>query len=366
MTTNRVLSRTSSGFTIIELLVILALIGILIALLIPAVQKVREVARQSMCSNNIRQISIAMQNYVDSAGCFPCTNGAQTGWGILPKILPQIDQSALYNQINFSIGINCSNPDNLPILQATIPVFYCPSDHFPTLLTGRLAPSPCPGGAIAQTGDGIGGGCVNCFTARVTHYLGSFGDGCIAGENLGFTNNGDMSYTRYSCGGCSNGPLNCTGSVTSQSAQCVSPSRGFGGGRHHRGMFQYDFSANAKVVRVADITDGLTNTILLGHTAGIAMGCDNVWASATGNINGTSLPINFNIVESMRAGRFECSGCPGFPAECSKPWRGRGFQSHHSGGSVFAFSDGSVRYLTEHIDMRVYNAMGSRAGTESY
>ena len=76
-------------------------------------------------------------------------------------------------------------------------------------------------------------------------------------------------------------------------------------------------------------------------------------------MNGTGLPINYNIRASMAQGSFYCPGC-----NIDAAWRGRGFQSHHPGGSVFVMADASVRFITESIEMKVYNALGSRAGRD--
>jgi prepilin-type N-terminal cleavage/methylation domain-containing protein len=340
-------SRNRSGFTLIELLVVIAIIAVLIGLLLPAVQKVREAANRISCTNNLKQWGLALHNYHDNLGTFPATTGFTKGWGLLPVLLPYMEQDNLYQTIDFNQAIDRSA--NIPILQAKLKFFHCPSDPYPTQLPGRGLPA-----AAAPTATSI------TTTFTVTHYVGSFGDGCVVGENLGFTNAGDASFNNYGCGGCSSGA--CTPTATT--ALCRQPSLGFGGGRFHRGIFNY-LSSAAGVdgiggVRMAEITDGTSTTILFGHTSGIAMGFDNVWCASTGSVNGTSLPINFNIQASMQQGSFFCPGCP-----TGEPWRGRGFQSHHPGGSVFTMADGSVHFLTETIDMRTYNALGSRAGGEA-
>src|SRR5262245_17542929 len=101
--------RTTSlrnGFTLIELLVAIAIIGILIALLLPAVQQAREAARRVQCRNNLRQIALALHNYHDRCGAFPPSNVAggnslQTGWwSWIARVLPELDQQALYAQLD--------------------------------------------------------------------------------------------------------------------------------------------------------------------------------------------------------------------------------------------------------------------------
>src|SRR5262245_17985795 len=98
------------GFTLIELLVVIAIIGVLIALLLPAVQQAREAARRIQCTNNLKQIGLAMHNYHDTVGSFPpARKGCCWGtWNIF--ILPYIEQASLYNAWNSS-GNNLAGPD---------------------------------------------------------------------------------------------------------------------------------------------------------------------------------------------------------------------------------------------------------------
>lgn len=131
------------GFTLVELLVVIAIIGILVGLLLPAVQAAREAARRMQCSNNFKQLGLAMHNYASAhrvmpPGCVyvwplapaPDLNlGIQQGnwsWGAL--ILPYIEQTSLYNTIgvsNLSMAQSMDIPANLAAMKTSIPSFRC-------------------------------------------------------------------------------------------------------------------------------------------------------------------------------------------------------------------------------------------------
>jgi prepilin-type N-terminal cleavage/methylation domain-containing protein/prepilin-type processing-associated H-X9-DG protein len=91
------------AFTLIELLVVIAIIAVLIALLLPAVQAAREAARRAQCTNNLKQLGIALHNYESAVGSLPFGQGpaSNNDWGILSQILPHLEQAALFNAINF-------------------------------------------------------------------------------------------------------------------------------------------------------------------------------------------------------------------------------------------------------------------------
>ncbi|MDE2509355.1 MAG: DUF1559 domain-containing protein, partial [Planctomycetota bacterium] len=131
------------GFTLIEVLVVCSIIAILVAILIPAVQATREAARRIQCSNNLKQIGIALNAYVAATQSLPFrTNG--TGFSLHSMILPFIDQVSLYNQINFTQGSEVPaplNPENTTSAHVRIGLFVCPTDPLVGSWTGNDGPT---------------------------------------------------------------------------------------------------------------------------------------------------------------------------------------------------------------------------------
>jgi prepilin-type N-terminal cleavage/methylation domain-containing protein/prepilin-type processing-associated H-X9-DG protein len=124
------------GFTLIEVLVAVAVIGILTALLLPAVQSARASARRVTCANQLRQMGLALHLYHDSSLCFPPGSYVmgpsfpmQSGWGWGAMILPALEQQALHDQIDFGNGTAVGN--NLSLIARSIPLWRCPSEIAP-------------------------------------------------------------------------------------------------------------------------------------------------------------------------------------------------------------------------------------------
>ena len=122
-----------SAFTLIELLVVIAILGVLIGLLLPAVQMVRTAAARLQCQNNLHQIGLACHAYHDAnevlppgytaASVYPATS---PGWGWGEYLLPYIEQEPLYRQINFSLPL-----EGQPAIQTIVKLYICPSDNPP-------------------------------------------------------------------------------------------------------------------------------------------------------------------------------------------------------------------------------------------
>jgi prepilin-type N-terminal cleavage/methylation domain-containing protein/prepilin-type processing-associated H-X9-DG protein len=126
------------GFTLIELLVVIAIIGVLIALLLPAVQSAREAARRIKCTNNLKQIGLALANYETANGCLPMSSILvyqnvtdknpifKSYWSVVGRISPFFEQGVMYNQINFAF--KSSDPPNMTVASLSIDILLCPSD----------------------------------------------------------------------------------------------------------------------------------------------------------------------------------------------------------------------------------------------
>src|SRR3954452_3919002 len=184
--------RADSGFTLIELLVVIAVIAVLIALLLPAVQAAREAARRAQCTNNLKQIGVALHNYLSAHDVFPpgyvsavdktitdpCDQDAENsssidlgpGWAWGSMILPQMEQQPLYNSINFSLSLGYKANDTSST--TSLNVYLCPSDFGPSVIP-VFADPPDP----ANPGSYSGANVVD-YVAR-GNYVGMWGIGEI-------------------------------------------------------------------------------------------------------------------------------------------------------------------------------------------
>lgn len=324
-----------SAFTLVELLVVIAIIGILIGMLLPAVQQIREAARRTACKNNIRQLALALHNYESSFGQFPpgysfvsgADYAAQTGypvaggfevanhlghaWGA--HILPQIEQGNLYDQVDFRLpGFD---PANLTARETQINIFLCPTDSWSQ----------------------------NNFVVR------------------------DESVTpveRYSAASyCANwGPASGVAETPNDQSDDwnldATPDASQG-----------PFFRNSKT-RFADVTDGTSSTLAIGErTNGPILdenrnpigipphpNFENVWFGAIRDIDAPDDDHGHMVLFDAEYGPNRARG-EGTGAD-------RGISAPHSGLAQFGFLDGSVHTIPETIDINVYRALASMRGGE--
>lgn len=310
---NRKIS-SAGGFTLVELLVVIAIIGVMVGLLLPAVQAAREAARRMSCSNNLKQIGLALHNYHDSYNQLPAGAAGQSngGWGLsfFVGILPYVEQQAYYDNINFNIASrgytgNCSNP---VLANKQMAWLRCPSD-----------PRDMLGAAT----------CGNNST--LPSYKGISGSAPVAGTTVGL---GGYTEPNVSNNGC------CAGVPAS--------------GINSRGGV---LIAN-KWIRFAEITDGLSNTAAVGEHANfvftaagakVTVSDHHGWMMGAGNQSVVYGDRVFNCTTVTFKPGTRTHGLPGITANygANAP-----LLSAHPGGSMLALADGSVIFLSETIDLR--------------
>jgi prepilin-type N-terminal cleavage/methylation domain-containing protein/prepilin-type processing-associated H-X9-DG protein len=314
--------RQRPAFTLIELLVVIAIISILISLLLPAVQKVREAAARIKCSNNLKQIGLALHNHHDTRDRFPAgyvdgnTNSASTpnndvgpGWGWGTYLLPYLEQDNIYNQIDLKQGVGIGA--NVAISQMSLTIYQCPSDPlqqpFPVYDSSFTTP-------IA--------------TVAHSNYVG---------------NNGFEETFPNACGasGSGNGP----------------------------------FFRNSRT-RFADITDGTSNTIFIGErssnhspstwTGAVAGGRCPAWMATTPPAPYAPPPgpwyDNADFGQAFVLAHGNATHVPSADFPIFDPDT---FYSMHTGkGANFVFGDGSVHFLTSTMDGKTFQYLCTMAGGE--
>ncbi len=316
------------GFTLVELLVVITIIGILIALLLPAVQAAREAARRMQCSNNLKQIGLAVLGYEETNGTFPAgaaiPKGGGRGNALYAAILPYMEQSGLAQIYNYSLPDGWLNAwrGNQTIRHTPIAAFKCPSE-------GKW-------------------------------------DNCVFTLDWDLPTSGVETYNV--------GPMR-------RVYFGVTGGRSAAGSGVHGQTFRDGVMYANSFTRIADIADGTSTTFLVGesthpHPYGMGPGYGKMdeggpalWGDGGGADAGspppaasedmsrclasTYYPINYDMI---RAGGGAMS-----PSERAMV----PFSSEHPGGTHFVFCDGHVEFLSETINIDIYQSLSTRNGASN-
>jgi prepilin-type N-terminal cleavage/methylation domain-containing protein len=306
------------GFTLVELLVVIAIIGILIALLLPAVQAAREAARRSQCSNNLKQLGLAMHNYHDVHKAFPpaaWSSRNQLSW--VTMILPFIEQQPLHDQIDFVAA--AYNNANRGAGANQIGALLCPSS--------KTIRNTNAGDNFTVTGSPT----VITYT---THYYGILGP---EGTN-------PVSAAAYRM---IPAPPTC-------------PTMNDHGGYADQGILGPDRCRSFR-----DVIDGTSNTLLLGEISWEMAASYRNFVRGIG-VNGTNIndPVNPENRNAACCSAKNVQYQINLVRYTSGNFNDVSFGSQHPGGCHFAVADGSVTFISETVDMALYLAAASRDGKE--
>jgi prepilin-type N-terminal cleavage/methylation domain-containing protein/prepilin-type processing-associated H-X9-DG protein len=337
-----VYSSRRQGFTLIELLVVIAIIGVLIALLLPAVQAAREAARRMSCTNNLKQIGVALHNYSGSIGSLPPTlvitgtvgNVTWTNeYGAHPRLLPYTEGGNLFNAINFDLGM--FTPPNLTVATTYVGLLVCPSEDKVTSTPGELPSGKtmsvcnygyCEGDWFVWGGLGSSRKSRSAFGPMLSRRWAEFRDGL---SNTLLLSEGKANTPYYrDCPVLAN--INDPDAIPPPDADpyVVCP--------EYRGGCTLRYGQNEW------IESGV-------HHAGFT----TAWPPnkpLRGGPNGEYADIDIN---SSR----EKLGRPSFAAVTAR--------SYHPGGVNALLGDGSVRFIKSSIDGRTWRALGTVAGGEA-
>lgn len=325
------------GFTLVELLVVIAIIGVLVGLLLPAVQSARESARRSSCSNNLKQLGLGLHNHHAARRMFPpgfelvygsgtsqsvapsyVTEDYQGNWAWGAFTLPYIEMDSIYQAINVT-GTDCAaamgNATRNAAMAVPVAAFRCPADYT------RAAGLP----------SGI--------------------------TEIYFWNSSGAQVANRSA---------LSNYVAANSSSDIL--------RIGNGMFFMDSKTSA-----SRITDGLSKTIALGERVYVLnngiTGTDpgggvtytgflRPWAGCVYCVRGSRQQSSFGIRDGLAAATVGINE-PRWPTGSSDSASSRTFSSYHRGGAQFAMADGSVRFLSETIGLAILRDLISIADGKS-
>ncbi|SIO43779.1 prepilin-type N-terminal cleavage/methylation domain-containing protein/prepilin-type processing-associated H-X9-DG domain-containing protein [Singulisphaera sp. GP187] len=357
-------SRQGRGFTLIELLVVIAIIAVLIALLLPAVQAAREAARRSQCVNNLKQLGLAVHNYADKNSCFPLkdmypnASGESCGWSSSwpLAILPGLEQQAMFDAFNFNFTVQGANWDtgctngngykNSTVGRAQIATLLCPSENLavhPDMTNGGM-------GTMNYYGNVGGPGVITTHSGTIVPNHagvaaaigGSYAPGgpiTFASIVDGTSNTALFSEKLYGVG--PSGPSFTASSVNAKRGLFPAPGTA---AAHDSG----DPSIALTFANQCKSTPG--GTTRSSSSSGLS------WTSAYPPYTVMNAYTHFGAPNSLACANDNASW--GGPSASLPP------TSNHSGGVNVCFSDGSVKFIKDTINLPTWWALGTKYGGE--
>ena len=329
------------GFTLVELLVVIAIIAVLIGLLLPAVQSAREAARRSSCQSNTKQVALAMINFADTKKKFPNyalrygnppTYSHWQGFSVNYQILPFMEESGLYDRVEslFDRPIIISegwrtggDADMIAARRTRIAAFVCPSAVIRSgAETGNSTYGGCQGCTLGWTGTQANNNGIFALDPGIRVPISAITDGTSNTIMIGELITGDHDLGRYTPGDVVRG-------IAWSGAQSFYP----------QGAVEYDQAAVDAYGAACE--GGRANH----HSHG---GRDWIAPMPTHSVFNTIAPPNWERPTCQ-----PCSGCGWMDSNGVFPSR-----SNHTGGTMHAFADGAVRFITNGVDRRIYCFLG--------
>jgi prepilin-type N-terminal cleavage/methylation domain-containing protein len=339
------------GFTLVELLVVIAIIGILVALLLPAIQAAREAARRSSCTNNLKNLGLAVLNHHDVMKHFPVNLGNPLDSGNFPgdtrdqpssswivSVLPQLEEQALYDQFKAGGAFEGSYVAGLCVRPAVSKGIASIKNGIsvPDLMKTQLNVLQCPSDSSVRELTAKQDEMLNCLTA-MTSYKGVIDDDWI---NLEFSDWKNDTPDQYKSG-------NYTVPIL--------PGQGISRDCHRdtrcRGIFfRQSFR---KPVTIAKVTDGTSKTLMIGEDVAEFNIRHSAAYYSNGSLCSCNTPINYGLDQNP-------------DIFSSNFWfDAQGFRSRHPGGANFCSADGAVRFIADNTDSVVYRTACTRNGGET-